>query len=96
MACKKKKKVLCSVVDAEGQCLRVATVRKMCQMHYMRWREHGSPLVKKTPGPKVRFTDEEVQKIFAARATGETYASIAKRYGVSRQRIFRIVKKHSS
>lgn len=92
---KKRVKPKCTVVDADGQCKNAAKSRGMCQKHYMRWRAHGSPTVKLKTGPRTpRINEKAIGDILDARARRETLASIGRRYGVSRQRIWELVNKH--
>ena len=88
------KKPLCSVVDADGQCQNMAWARGMCEKHYRRWYTHGSPTVKKQTGPHGRFDEKAIGDVLEARAQGETLSGIAKRYGVSKQRIWYIISRH--
>ena len=90
----KKAKALCTVVDSDGRCLSPVFGLGMCQKHHARWRKHGSPLVTHKRGRKNRLSRQDIAGILQARQEGELQASLAARYGVTRQWIGEIEKKH--
>ena len=84
----------CFIVEEDGvRCDRPAVARGMCSKHHMRWYLHGDPHVNMKRGRKALYTTEDAKRMVILRHQGLTLKEIGEQYGMSKQRVFQILKK---
>ena len=84
----------CFVIEDGVQCENDAKQHGMCSKHYMRVRAHGSPYIKLPTGRAPTPPGQSLESIKEARRRGETLEQIGDRYGVTKQYIHTLLKKH--